>query len=109
MSRPRWKHEDDETPRLRPGRGMPSGRYRCPKCGAAEVYKLPEDGISPHPGYTCGECGVRMSAGGMRVAYGVVTLIAGAIFCATVALLVGGHVGVVRAAISLAVVSVALA
>jgi hypothetical protein len=44
----------------------------------------------------------------MRVAYAVVTLIAFAIFCGNVALLIGGHVGVIRAVISLAVVSVAL-
>ena len=32
----------------------------CPRCQAAQVTKLPANGISPHPGYRCLSCGVRM-------------------------------------------------
>jgi hypothetical protein len=41
----------------------------CPKCESTKVERLPPSPISPHPGYRCGECGTKLRAPGMLVAY----------------------------------------
>ncbi|WP_020470563.1 hypothetical protein [Zavarzinella formosa] len=48
----------------------------CPKCGSSQVKRLPPSQISPHPGYQCGECGIKMRSSGMLFVY-LLTLLIG--------------------------------
>lgn len=54
-------------------------RKVCPRCGSADVARLPDNGISPHPGYECKGCGQAMRAPGTAVAYAIVLVISLAI------------------------------
>jgi len=47
-------------------------RMECPRCASERVERLPPSGITPHPGYRCGACGVVMRAWGMWFPYLVV-------------------------------------
>ena len=51
-------------------------RWRCVRCDAREVEKLPANFISPHPGYRCRACGYKMRSKGMLFVY-LVTLVLG--------------------------------
>ena len=52
----------------------------CPKCGSPEVERLPPDQVSKHPGYRCGDCGLRMRSEGMLVTYALTTLLGSVFF-----------------------------
>ena len=57
---------------------------RCPRCGSAEVARLPENGIAPHPGYECKECGLAMRPNGSGLAFGAILVLAVTMCVATV-------------------------
>src|SRR5262245_43768710 len=48
---------------------------RCPRCDSSEVTRLPAGSISPHPGYVCGGCGLKMRARGLGFVYLAVFLL----------------------------------
>src|SRR5262245_24223172 len=62
-------------------------RWECPRCGSARVERLRADGISPHPGYRCGNCGVKMRARGMALVYVVVLILVSLVVCLILAAL----------------------
>lgn len=41
----------------------------CPRCNSTEVARLPPSQISPHPGYHCQQCGLKMRSHGMFYVY----------------------------------------
>ena len=51
----------------------------CARCREPRVEQLPPDAISPHPGYVCEACGLRMSSSTMFFIY-LITTILGLIF-----------------------------
>jgi DNA-directed RNA polymerase subunit RPC12/RpoP len=52
----------------------------CPKCGSSSVERLPPSQISPHPGYRCNNCGIKMRSHGMLFVY-IFTFVVGAALC----------------------------
>src|SRR5205814_5476605 len=54
---------------------LPEGAMRCPRCDSPEVTRLPASRISPHTGYVCGGCGLKMRARGLGFVYLVVFLL----------------------------------
>jgi hypothetical protein len=50
-------------------------RRICPRCESKEVVRLPNDGVSPHPGYKCNGCGVRMRPNGSTIVWVAMVLI----------------------------------
>ena len=64
----------------------------CPKCGSSSVEKLPPSQISPHPGYLCSNCGIKMRSHGMLFVYLFVLLIGSGlcVLCAWLLLEAGG-------------------
>lgn len=58
---------------------------QCPRCESTNVTRLPKSEVTPHPGYRCGDCQLKMRADGMVVLYVVglllgAALLAGAVF-----------------------------
>src|SRR5688500_5888704 len=53
---------------------------KCPKCGSTTVEKLPPSQISPHPGYRCNGCELKMRSHGMVFVY-LFTLLFGLALC----------------------------
>jgi len=47
----------------------------CPKCESSQVVRLPPSQISPHPGYRCTDCGLKMRESGMLFVYIIVLVI----------------------------------
>ena len=47
---------------------MTTSTLRCVKCGAG-VVKKEQNGISPHPGYQCIDCGQEMTPLSMKLIY----------------------------------------
>ena len=63
----------------------------CPRCASAEVERLPPSQISPHPGYKCRACGVKMRAPGMLFPYLVVLALGVGLSGLFLYLLLGGE------------------
>lgn len=59
-------------------------RKCCPKCDSDKVARLPDNGISPHPGYECKSCGLAMRPTGSGLIYGIVLIIAVVICIVTI-------------------------
>ena len=51
-------------------------RRLCPRCESADVQRLPENGIAPHPGYECKGCGLAMRPNGSGLAFGAMLALA---------------------------------
>jgi hypothetical protein len=51
-------------------------RRVCPQCASAEVQRLPENGIAPHPGYECTGCGLAMRPNGSGLAFAAILILA---------------------------------
>jgi len=47
----------------------------CPRCDSPSLDRLPNDGISRHPGYVCQTCGLHMQANGSKIVISIVLLI----------------------------------
>ena len=47
----------------------------CPKCSSRNVVRLPPSQISPHPGYQCHDCQVRLRGEGMLFVYLLMVLV----------------------------------
>jgi hypothetical protein len=62
-------------------------KWECPRCDSTAVVRLPPSSITPHPGYKCHGCGVKLRARGMGVVYAVVLVIGSVMF---VAFVIGG-------------------
>jgi|GEM_PF-3311468 len=64
----------------------------CRRCGSGEVVRLPSNEVVRHPGYRCGECGLRMRPVGSAFLY-IVVLVVSLTLSAAFAypLLVGGE------------------
>jgi hypothetical protein len=48
----------------------------CPRCESREVKRLPKDGISPHPGYVCNQCGGKMRPNATGIMYAAIMVFA---------------------------------
>ncbi len=60
----------------------------CPKCGSPDLERLPANRISPHPGYRCSGCGLRLRARGMLFVYLFALVMGAVVGAAAVAFLV---------------------
>ena len=63
----------------------------CAKCGSYQVDRLPPSQITPHPGYRCGDCGLKMRAPGMLPLYLLVIVLGGGFAALVIYLALGGE------------------
>lgn len=72
-----------EQPQQQPDRELIEG-LSCPKCRCPDVERLPSNAVTPHPGYRCVQCGLRMR--GMTWTYILVIVLGVALLTVAVGL-----------------------